>query len=283
MTFNPGQTTKTLTVPTLTDSLSEPTGTFQVTLQPPNGVGATRTTAVGTIQDASTAPTLSITDAGAVEGNAGTSPLSLTVTLTPASAQVVTVQFATSDGTATAPQDYQAASGAVTFQAGETSKTIAVQVVGDTTDEPDETLGLTLSSSTGGVTISRAQANGVIRDDDPTPPPTQPQPCAPRPRIVTTQTAGGGKLAVHVQATPKNTQENNVLTEVRFGTFQNARVTLNGQLVTSGQTFIVPATTVAVDFTVERVTPGQSTTVPFVVVDGCGQWPTFVGGGAGAF
>src|SRR5262249_41749099 len=162
--------------------------------------------------------------------------------------------------------------------AGETSKTVDVQVVVDTADEPDETLGLTLSSPSSGVTLSRAQANGVIRDDDPSSP-AQLQPCAPRPRVVTMQTASGGKPAVHVQATPKNTQENNLLTEVRFGAFQNAKVTLNGQPVTSGQTFIVTANTVAVDFTVERVTPGQPTMVPFVVVDGCGQWPTFVGGG----
>jgi hypothetical protein len=34
--------------------------------------------------------------------------------------------------------------------------------------------------------------------------------------------------------------------------------------------------------TVSRVTAGQATTIPLIVVDGCGEWPTFVGGGASA-
>ena len=45
---------------------------------------------------------------------------------------------------------------------------------------------------------------------------------------------------------------------------------------------IASANTVAADFTVERVTPGQATMVPFTVVDGCGEWQTFVGGGTAA-
>jgi hypothetical protein len=44
----------------------------------------------------------------------------------------------------------------------------------------------------------------------------------------------------------------------------------------------MPVQTVGADFTVERATPGQPTTIPFTVLDGCGEWPTFVGGGANA-
>jgi hypothetical protein len=109
--------------------------------------------------------------------------------------------------------------------------------------------------------------------------PTQ---CAPRPKVQATPIPGAGKLSVHVEATPLSTQQNNSLRELRFGTFQNGKVTLNGQAITSGQTVTVPVNTVAVDFTVERSTPGQPTTVPFTVADGCGDWPTFVGGGTGA-
>jgi hypothetical protein len=71
----------------------------------------------------------------------------------------------------------------------------------------------------------------------------------------------------------------------KFGTFQNATVTVigqGGQTIASGQTYTAPANLTAVDFTVERVTPGQPTTVPFTVVDGCGEWKTFVGGGTAA-
>jgi len=87
---------------------------------------------------------------------------------------------------------------------------------------------------------------------------------------------------MHVESTPLNTPANNPLQQLRFGTFQNATVTFNGQPITSGQIVTLPSGTHAVDFTVRRVTAGQPTTVPLTVVDGCGDWTTFVGGGAGA-
>jgi hypothetical protein len=59
-------------------------------------------------------------------------------------------------------------------------------------------------------------------------------------------------------------------------------VTLGGRPIASGQSVALPAGISAADFTVERATPGQATTVPFTVVDACGSWPTFVGGGTGA-
>jgi hypothetical protein len=100
--------------------------------------------------------------------------------------------------------------------------------------------------------------------------------------VVSNVAPGGGALQVHIEPTPYNTLRLNLLQQVRFGAFQNATVTMNGQPITSGQVLTLPATTLAVDFTVQRATPGQSTTVPFTVVDGCGEWPTFVGGGANA-
>jgi hypothetical protein len=109
-----------------------------------------------------------------------------------------------------------------------------------------------------------------------------PTTCGPRPRMVTAPVAGGGKLSVHLETTPLPTQQSNTLRSVTFGALRNARVTLNGQTIASGQTVTLPANTVATDFTVERVTQGQATTVPLTVVDGCGEWKTLVGGGAGA-
>jgi hypothetical protein len=106
--------------------------------------------------------------------------------------------------------------------------------------------------------------------------------CLPRPRVVPRPVAGGGKLNVHVEATPLNTQQNNPLQRLVFDRLDNAKVTVNGQTMTHGQTYTAPANTHAVDFTVERVTPGQPTTVHLTVVDGCGEWKTFVGGGTGA-
>jgi hypothetical protein len=109
-----------------------------------------------------------------------------------------------------------------------------------------------------------------------------PSACGPRPPVQTRPVPEGGRLSVHVEATPLNTRQNNPLQQIVFGTLQNARVTLNGQPVADGQVYTAPINTFAVDFTVERVTPGQPTLVPFTVIDGCGAWQTFVGGGAAA-
>ena len=72
-----------------------------------------------------------------------------TVTLSGSSAQTVTVNDATADGTATAGSDYVAlASTPITFPPGETSQTVSVAVNGDTTPETDETFSVNLSGAT---------------------------------------------------------------------------------------------------------------------------------------
>src|SRR5205823_7954473 len=93
-----------------------------------------------------TPPTISINDVAQLEGNSGTSAFVFTVTLSNASSQTVTVQYTTSDGTAmTADNDYVAASGTVTFNPGETSKSITVTVNGDTKFEANETFFVDLT------------------------------------------------------------------------------------------------------------------------------------------
>ncbi|MCC6179384.1 MAG: S8 family serine peptidase [Chloroflexi bacterium] len=104
-------------------------------------------------------------------------------------------------------------------------------------------------------------------------------PCAPRPSVVSTVAVGGGALFVHVRPTPFNTPGTNLIQQVKFGTFENATVTLNGQPVSSGQTVTLTPGSQDVELSVRRATPGRPTTVPFTVVDGCGEWKTFVGGG----
>jgi aryl-phospho-beta-D-glucosidase BglC (GH1 family) len=114
-------------------------------------------------------PTLSITDASINEGNAGTSDLSFTVSLSQAASGPVTVEYATGNGMATAGSDYTAQAGTLTFAAGETSKVVHVLVSGDKVVEASETLALTLSSPSG-ATIARGTATGTITNDDVGPP-----------------------------------------------------------------------------------------------------------------
>ena len=78
----------------------------------------------------------------------------------------VTVDWVTADGTATAGQDYRAGSGTLTFEPGETTKTVSVAVLNDTASEGDETFTLRLGNISGHlVEIGAAEATGTIRGD----------------------------------------------------------------------------------------------------------------------
>jgi Calx-beta domain/RTX calcium-binding nonapeptide repeat (4 copies) len=110
-------------------------------------------------------PAVSVAGASQTEGNSGTQPLSFTVTLAKASPLKVSVAYASADGAASAGSDYTATSGTLVFAPGETTKTIAVPVVGDTAVEPDETFTLTLSSPAN-ATLGTATATGTITNDD---------------------------------------------------------------------------------------------------------------------
>ena len=88
-----------------------------------------------------------------------------TVSLTQASALTVTINFSTGGGAATAGSDYVASSGTVTFAAGETAKTITIQVKGDKRIEPDETFFVNLTNPINAA-IADSQGLGTIRNDD---------------------------------------------------------------------------------------------------------------------
>jgi Calx-beta domain/Bacterial Ig domain len=110
-------------------------------------------------------PSLSIADLSVNEGTGGTTTAQFTVTLSSASARVVTVQHATVDGTATAGSDYTAGSGTLTFAPGVTSRTIAVPIVADSVVESTETYSLVLLNPTN-ATIADGTGIGAIVDDD---------------------------------------------------------------------------------------------------------------------
>ncbi|QLE58891.1 S-layer family protein [Nostoc sp. TCL26-01] len=110
-------------------------------------------------------PTLSINNITVTEGNTGTTNATFTVTLSAASTSAVTVNYATANGTATAGSDYTATTGTLTFNPGDTSKTLTVAVTGDTTVEANETFFVNLSNATN-ATISDNQGIGTITNDD---------------------------------------------------------------------------------------------------------------------
>ena len=167
LTFNPGGAlTQTITVPVIGDLLDEINETFTLTLSNPSNATISDGQGVGTITDNDNPPTVSIDDVTATEGNTGTVNATFTVTLSAPSGQIISVQYATANGTALAPGDYTTTSGTLTFNpGGALTQTITVPVIGDLLDETDETFTLTLSNPSN-ATISDGQAVGTITDDD---------------------------------------------------------------------------------------------------------------------
>ena len=111
-------------------------------------------------------PSISVADATVTE--AAGAVLAFTVSLSRSSGNNVTVDYATSDGTATAGADYTATSGLLTIDAGSTSTTVDVTVLDDSHDDGGETLTLTLSNPSNG-TLNDATATGTIENSDPLP------------------------------------------------------------------------------------------------------------------
>ncbi|MCU1265634.1 MAG: alkaline phosphatase [Acidobacteria bacterium] len=176
LTFNPGDTTKTISIVVNKDCVSEPSENLAVFLSNPINATLSNTRANGQITT-DDGRSIIISDTTMTEGDgAGTVNMDFTVTLSgsPVTASsvaacgAVTVDFATGDffsPIATAGVDYVAQSGTVTFNAGETIKTISIVVNKDCVPEPSENLAVFLSNPVG-ATLSNTRANGQITTDD---------------------------------------------------------------------------------------------------------------------
>jgi hypothetical protein len=152
----------------------EPNESFSVTLSSPNNADIGSATGTGTILNDDTAsswPSLAIGSLSLTEGHSGTTSAAFTVTLSSASTQTVTVNYATANGTATAGSDYVEARGMLTFAPGVSTRPINVTVNGDTTVEPNESFSVTLSSPNN-ADIGSATGTGTILNDDAAPAPS---------------------------------------------------------------------------------------------------------------
>ncbi len=169
VTFNPGQTAQTVDVTVNGDLTHESDESFTVDLSNPSNAGVADASGEGTITNDDQVPDISIDDQSVTEGDAGTSTLTFNVTLSNPSDQTVTVDYATSDGTATtADPDYDAATGTVTFNPGQTAQTVDVTVNGDLTHESDETFTVDLSNETN-AGVAEGSGTGTITNDDQVP------------------------------------------------------------------------------------------------------------------
>lgn len=168
LTFAPGDTTKAIPIAIIQDTLDEDDETFTLALgAPTNATLGTNVSDVVTIVDDDPTPTVSITTAsGSAPESAGT--VNLTVALSAASSKTITVSFAAS-GTATGNVDFSYAPlvQTLTFAPGALTQTIAINIVQDAIDEPDETVITTLFSPTN-ATVAGSPHTLTILDDDPT-------------------------------------------------------------------------------------------------------------------
>ncbi|MFN6441614.1 MAG: Calx-beta domain-containing protein [Nostoc sp. DedSLP01] len=168
ITFNPGETSKVISIGVIGDNKTEGDETFSV-----NILGATNATiadslGVGTIINDDTQPTISISDVSVTEGNTGTTTnANFTIALSHSSSQQVTVNYNTSNGTAQiADFDYNFASGTIIFNPGETSKVISIGVIGDKKFETDETFAVNLLGATNASIADNLGVGTIINDDN---------------------------------------------------------------------------------------------------------------------
>jgi hypothetical protein len=151
-----------VSVPVFGDYWNEGNESFFVNLSNPVNATLGSPQGVGTIQDDDAAG-FAVSDIPVTEPRSGTANAVFTVNLSPAPGSTVTVAFQTANGSATAPDDYTATNGILTFTTGQTSQTITVPVKADAVADTGETFFVDLSASSGPA-IARSRGTATLRD-----------------------------------------------------------------------------------------------------------------------
>lgn len=171
LTIPAGASSAEIAVPIVDDAVDEEDERLKVTLSAPQGAPIVPTISVGEGAVAianDDGRLVSIGDVGVVEGDGEPTVARFPVQLSGPTFRTVTVAFVTVDGPATAPRDYLARVGAVTFQPGQTLQYVDIAITADDVKEPDEFFGVLIGQPSGArVLIGSAVA--AIRDDDGSP------------------------------------------------------------------------------------------------------------------
>lgn len=170
LNFDVNEVSKTFNIPIVDNDL--PSGDKQLSIDLTSPSGATLSGGVGTltatlkITDDDPLPSVSIDDISVSEGDAGQKNATFHLTLTPPVKGSTPVNYTLGEETARMAQDFDAGagSGTIVFAPGETSKTLAVPIIGDTSAEADETFHVTISSALASVTRSRGVCT-IVNDD----------------------------------------------------------------------------------------------------------------------
>ncbi|MBM7841752.1 beta strand repeat-containing protein [Herpetosiphon giganteus] len=167
LNFAPGETSKTIDIATVGDLIDEPDETINVALSNAVNTTISNDEAIATILDDDATPVITVANGEVSEGNSGSVTVTLNVSLSNPSSSLITVDYATVAGSATANVDFTSSNGSLSFAPGETSKTIDVQVLGDLLDETDESFSVELSNPSNATAGSAGTV--VILDDDAAP------------------------------------------------------------------------------------------------------------------
>ena len=173
VTFAPFQTVQTVIVPIRGDTIDEFDETFGLHLSNPTNANYFGPDPIGTIIDGDTTPTVVFNSISLNEGNGGQTTATLTVSLSAASGKVITMNYATIDGTASSvdnpnligSNDYIGQTGTLTFQPGVTSQDITITVNGDLLYERDENFAIALSGFVNAPTGTIQRTVTIVNDD----------------------------------------------------------------------------------------------------------------------
>ncbi|OBQ37069.1 MAG: hypothetical protein AN485_10105, partial [Anabaena sp. MDT14b] len=167
VTFAAGSSTAIVTVTPTNDTIFEATETAILTLATGTGytVSTTNTAATVNIADNDLQPTINLSaNQTIVEGNTNPQNVSYTVTLSNASTQAITVQYATANGTAIGGSDYASTTGTLTFNPGIITQVINIPILNDSLNEANETFTLNLTTATNATLGTAKTATTTITD-----------------------------------------------------------------------------------------------------------------------
>lgn len=167
LTFNPGVSSATITVPFIDDQRFEGDESFALTLSAPSGATLTTPNSMTvTILENDLRPSLGMSSAGATIGEAAGS-IAVTVTRAGARDDAVGIRLTTIAGTATPGQDYVSADTLLAFAPGVLTRTVPITIVDDAIVEATESFTVALSDPTGGAVIGTPSSQVVqLLDDD---------------------------------------------------------------------------------------------------------------------
>ena len=191
LTFTPGgPTTLTITIDVIGKAVVEPDETFQVEITQATNASPGRSQAVGTILNDLVG--VSINNISAIQGLSGTSQAVFTVSIFGVSHVAGSIDFATSDGTATAFDDYLPTNGTIALPMGVSSATITVTILGESLNESIQDFFVTLSNPVHAIVYNSVGDCSVIN--------AAPQPSIYINDVHVTTNAGGTLTAVFTVA-----------------------------------------------------------------------------------